>query len=1118
MPEKILIKTPIGYGLSDSIDNFKDEYRQNPLNTFFVLPTERLCIKVKENLLDNHLSIIESSVTTPDMLASAIAGKNKEFKLISEEEAKLLLLKVLKRKKEYIEALSPSGEYSSRFLNDIYTLIKVISEQEADIEKIFSLTDKKKNRALIKIIKEYQDILKSKKLISPENIYKSACDFISPTYGKSSGDSSELSSNQLSDSSYDFSSVNTHDDSSKLSSNQLSGSSSEFSSDFKTIIFSGIFEPLPAQKRFIQTVSSAALKSVYFMPYSSNKKVCTDDGRWFFADKTEEIENEKKSDLFPYENIFGEEEIKSKPVEVYSKRYKNLKAEIAGIAGLIVNLLNNNAKPSKIAVVFPDPAGATTVVNEVFFDFGLSYSSSAKFPFSRSPVVQSVLLLTETVSKNFSRESLTELLASPYMSKLLQGFSNPASAVETVSLNAGVEGGFHSWEKGIKKHIKREEDRLKSKDLPEYRKKEIEKNIIFSESVLKALVLLIEKLNRLSGEKIIAEHIKSLILFLKENAVPYIDDSCGDLIYKRDITEFLNLLNLLTSLSQTSGISGDEKISFNEFSRFFSSAVGNLRISEKRDDTKIQISGIQGLQDMEYDYVFLGGLVDGKVPDIPSLLPYTTEEEDRAIWPNKRREKVRWERFYFASALSSAKCALFLSCHSEAGGRQEIPSQFYETAVKALCAKPPEEEGQNVSFSFAVKETGRLLLKGKIYENFTLPPGVSPKNLCERINTEGFFRKGLYDSVYDGLLSSEDEIKEVLSLRFDEKHPYSPTSLETYAKCPFRFYLTHVLGLNPPQEKTFTLSAADRGELLHKTLFSFYKDWMKTHNNSPSENETLEALSLLKSHAKAEIESYEISGPAWDFMTKEILGDTGYGRGILEKFMEEETRLYRTGIVPKYFEAGFGFRGLETAFSDEAVRVESKNQKSIFLRGFVDRIDVKEGKDGKDDKSPDEFVIVDYKTGSHPKYNEIVAGKALQIPLYLKAVENAKNIKGIGGFYYKLSKREVYRKAELYEQSEEELFSNFPKAKTTDKTFSEIVENSVGYACRYAENIRNGIFTPAKETDDCSKYCEFKSVCRFSEFRLLEQENISQKENVSQNEATDTTENQNKPCERKGGF
>ncbi|MDD4127440.1 MAG: PD-(D/E)XK nuclease family protein [Methanomicrobium sp.] len=1057
MPEKILIKTPPGYGLKRCIELFKADYKASPLSAFLIVPTERLSKKVKEALLKDGISVVERSITTPGEFACRIIKDCPDFKLITEEEAKMLLLKVIKENKGHIEALSPSKDLSSRLLNDIYTLIKVVFEHESDYKKIFSSGNPTKNSALTAIIKDYESLLDLKGLVPPEAVWAKAGEFL-----ENADSNRDLNKEKF---------------------------------KFYSLSFSGLFEPLPAVKSFIRACASHSEKTVYFMPFCTNQKVCTDEGKWFDAGITEE----EKPSLYSSActGIFSSEKPKEIPAKVYAKRYRNIKSEISGIAAGILPLLDAGVKPCKIAVAFPDPAGATALIDEIFPDFGLSYSSSATVPFSRSPLVQSVLLITEVISKNFSRESVTELLASPYMAPLLKNkganSENPAFLADIVAGKAMIEDGFFSWEKNIKKFIKREEGRVLSSDTPDFRKKDIEKDMQNAEIVLNSVVPLLSDLNRLICDDTYKGHIKRLISLLKSRGVPYIDDSCGRDILYRDTNDLEKLLSLLEGLSGTSEVSGDEKITFYEFSRFFSSAAGSLRVSLKRDDSKIQISGIQGLQDTEFDYIFLGGLVDGKIPDIPSLLPYTNENEDRAIWPEKRREKVRWERFYFISALCAAKSGVFLSCHNEAGGKQEIPSQFYETAANMLSAETPDDLERTGSFFYSVLETGRCLSKGEIYENFCLPKGVSPVFLLERINIEGFHRSGFYDSPYDGLLSAEDDITAVLEERFNEKHAYSPTSLETYAGCPFRFYLSHVIGLNPPQEKTFTLSASDRGELLHRTLFSFYLEWMKNHQGSPSEKEKDEALSLIRSCAVSNIESYGIQGPAWDSMAKEILGETGYGRGILEKFISEETELFQTGLVPKYFEAGFGFKGAGTSFSDEPVEVVSKNGKSIFLRGFVDRIDVMESPGGT------EFVIVDYKTGSHPNFNEISKGKALQIPLYLKAAEAAKNMRGIGGFYYKLSKREVFRKAELYDQSEEELFSHFRKAGIKGEIFEDVVERSVDFACRYAENIKRGIFTPANETGGCSSYCEFKPLCRFSEFRLLEQDNLKGLEEFREN-------------------
>ena len=48
----------------------------------------------------------------------------------------------------------------------------------------------------------------------------------------------------------------------------------------------------------------------------------------------------------------------------------------------------------------------------------------------------------------------------------------------------------------------------------------------------------------------------------------------------------------------------------------------------------------------------------------------------------------------------------------------------------------------------------------------------------------------------------------------------SATSLEEYATCPFRFFMHHVLGLEPVDEpeEPLELSPLDRGRLYHAVL------------------------------------------------------------------------------------------------------------------------------------------------------------------------------------------------------------------------------------------------------------------------------------------------------------
>ncbi|MBP5475881.1 MAG: PD-(D/E)XK nuclease family protein, partial [Methanomicrobium sp.] len=137
-----------------------------------------------------------------------------------------------------------------------------------------------------------------------------------------------------------------------------------------------------------------------------------------------------------------------------------------------------------------------------------------------------------------------------------------------------------------------------------------------------------------------------------------------------------------------------------------------------------------------------------------------------------------------------------------------------------------------------------------------------------------------------------------------------------------------------------------------------------------------------------------------------------------------------------------------------------------------------------------DFAVIDYKTGGHPGKSEILNGKALQLPLYIRAFEeiSGNKLKGAGGCYYVVSRKKVQKEAVLYDSDKKALFSDSDSdsSKMRNMDFSEVLNNSVKAACVYRNGIRNGIFSPVDSVSDCKNYCTFSDVCRVSEFRLLE--------------------------------
>jgi RecB family exonuclease len=212
--------------------------------------------------------------------------------------------------------------------------------------------------------------------------------------------------------------------------------------------------------------------------------------------------------------------------------------------------------------------------------------------------------------------------------------------------------------------------------------------------------------------------------------------------------------------------------------------------------------------------------------------------------------------------------------------------------------------------------------------------------------------------------------------------PISPTALEQFAACPFRYFLGNVLKVGEIErpEELVTIAPATIGNIVHEILEDFFKD---TASRADASAEwTDDERNRLREFARAAFARAESKGQTgkdltWRAEQARILRD-------LELLLERELRDRR--------EAGYRFRQAEAAFGLEphrsrgstlgAAMLELPDGGSLAFRGKVDRVD--EGPEG-------ELLITDYKTGSTSKYDELTAanplqgGKFLQLPVYALA-------------------------------------------------------------------------------------------------------------------------------------
>ncbi len=209
-----------------------------------------------------------------------------------------------------------------------------------------------------------------------------------------------------------------------------------------------------------------------------------------------------------------------------------------------------------------------------------------------------------------------------------------------------------------------------------------------------------------------------------------------------------------------------------------------------------------------------------------------------------------------------------------------------------------------------------------------------------------------------------------------QERPTSPTALQEWAACPFRYFLSRVLRLRaiPRPEDTETISPLDRGSLIHAILEDFVRE--SPTPAAPGEpwsaEDELRMLEILERHC-ADAEARGITGRDvnWVLAKRRIFQDA---MRFLDTDVVTRTRF---GVLPAP-------DGLERAFGDDGeapVEVELGDGRTVTFRGRIDRVD----------RSPDgrQVVVYDYKTGSS-RYEEVGddpvnEGRSLQLPVYALA-------------------------------------------------------------------------------------------------------------------------------------
>lgn len=335
---------------------------------------------------------------------------------------------------------------------------------------------------------------------------------------------------------------------------------------------------------------------------------------------------------------------------------------------------------------------------------------------------------------------------------------------------------------------------------------------------------------------------------------------------------------------------------------------------------------------------------------------------------------------------------------------------------------------------------------------------------------------------YDGMITDKD-LQPMLAAHFGSEFPHSASGLSLYGNCAYRFFASRVLKLETRGEAALDLQALDAGKLLHDVLRRFFEK----HRNERLPREQLPELRReLAKLADCVFDDHQLVVPplnpkVWkiDREIRKILLDQVllFELGVQEKSKQD--------VRPAYFEVAFGLRPNQPAdpISQtehlKLTRTIPDGEESIRIQGQIDRVDV---------AADDTLVAYDYKLSTGYNSYDMVAGRTLQIPIYLEALERlilpGHNI--AGGGYYTVRGGSDRRNRGIYRAAYAD-YTGIQARNSVweDRDWQRIRADAIARIWEFLDGMRAGDFRvmPSEGPKTC-KFCDFAAVCRYNKYRI----------------------------------
>jgi len=462
---------------------------------------------------------------------------------------------------------------------------------------------------------------------------------------------------------------------------------------------------------------------------------------------------------------------------------------------------------------------------------------------------------------------------------------------------------------------------------------------------------------------------------------------------------------------------------------------------------KVWVGPVEEARGMAFRRVFVPGVNEGLFPRPPAEDPLLLHAQRSELGIELRAEDT--ELLGVAVACASERLHLSFSRLDLLTGRERVPS-FYAFAAHRAAGGP---EIAVREFEFAARSATQTrigwpapndaasAIDDSEFDLATLAPrtagsGQYLKSLPGRSVQSLRARWARWHKAWkvaDGLIVEEIG-SDALTPYLLSNRAWSPSVLQQYARCPYRFALRGIFGLRAAEQPTGVqrMDPATRGELYHAVQF----DLLRGPDPLDRLDEVLQSVAV-RFEAKLAPAIPQIWRAEIDALRADL-------RGWLQQRAAAEK-----DWTPQFAELSFGLRdpmGHDPGSRKEPVELDG----GFLLQGSIDLVER---------HTSGILRVVDHKTGRVPDPRpEIVGlGEVLQPALYALAAEKMLGeAVSVGRLYYST------------------IAQNYA---TVDVTLHDWVRHRASQVLRVIdEAMRNGFLPAAPRKDGC-KRCEYLPVC-----------------------------------------